>query len=157
MSEDPKVASVSHRLTVIEAVFVWLALPLASVALMDQVRVPVGGLGIAILSPSVSRFAYHLPATVWLSMGLDDQDVSPGRRKSRVTDATPSASVTTAVMLVAVWHDPTPSGSQDSEEPLLDDTALITGPVFAHTLTVTVLVPLAGSRRLAPSVSAATT
>ena len=47
---------------------------------MYQLSVPVGGLGIVMLSRSVSRFAYHLPGIVWLSIGFDEKVEFPGRR-----------------------------------------------------------------------------
>ena len=70
----------SQRLIVIDLVAVWLATFFLSTALMYQLRMSVGGLVIEILSPSVSRFAYHLPGTVPRTIAFDEYDELPGRR-----------------------------------------------------------------------------
>src|SRR3954452_19157013 len=75
-----KLASESQRRIVIAC---WLPCdeaPFVSVALMYQRSVPVGGFGMVILSPRVSRLAYQRPLIVVLSIGLEDHEPAPGFR-----------------------------------------------------------------------------
>ena len=69
-----------------------------------------------------------------------------------MAEATPSGSLITARMFVAVWHVPTNNGSSKSELPD-DELAVMTGPTFSHTAIVMEPVPLAGSRRTEPAAS----
>ena len=98
-------------------------------------------------------YADHRPARRLID--FEDHADSPGRRNSSVTDLTPSTSSTAAEMVVVVRQRPTPSGSQDSDEPDEDRADVMLGPVFSHTATVRDSLPLVGSRFVAPPTSVA--